>query len=415
MLITILLGALVLCIVLPDKEFSEQENRKLEAFPSLNVDTIIDGSFMQEFEQYSSDHVVGRDFWMKLKNSVDRSFGKHDNGSAYWGKHGYLFPIEYIDEIQLEKNLTYIYDFSERAHQLGVKNTCIMPVPTSQEILSDFMPDGAERLDQQQVIERTKSELESSIDVIDVSDALKSVKDSKYIYYKTDHHWTQLGAYYSYKVWADANKVQPIDERRMNMQLLSEEFYGTTYSKIPTFNLNPDAMYTYRTRTMNEVVMEIDKYGLGFENAKVNNGTIEVADMFDEQYLKVKDKYAYFLSNNHPLIHLYRMEGGLEKAREQLATSTDLESELDAEAKVEVEKKVAENEKESLLIIKDSYANCFIPFLTEHYDDIYVVDLRYYKKSVLALIEEYQIDELMFLYNAVQLANDRNLVFLKAE
>ena len=409
MLMIVLLGALVLCVALPDKEFSEQENRKLEAFPSLEVGKVVDGTFMQEFEQYSSDNVVGRDLWMKVKNSVDRSFGKHDNGNAYWGKHGYLFPIEHVDQVQLDKNLTYIYDFVEKSKKAGIKNACIMPVPTSQEILEEFMPDGA----------KVQTELGNTLTVIDVEEALEKVKNNKYIYYKTDHHWTQLGAYYGYRVWAEENGIQPLDERRVRMHLLSEELYGTTYSKIPTFNLKPDSIYTYRTQAMNEVVMEIDKYGLGFENGAKSKDAIEVTDMFDESYLKTKDKYAYFLSNNHPLIHLYRHEGGPEKVLEQKAQMVDAdaltETALQVKEKEELNNDTDKDKGKSILVIKDSYANCFIPFLTEHYDDIYVVDLRYYKKSVLALVEEYKIDEVLFLYNAIQLANDRNLVFLKAE
>lgn len=402
MLMTVLLVILVLCIALPDKEFSEQENRKLEAFPSINVQKIAEGTFMREFETYSSDNVVGRDFWMKLKNSVDRTFGKQDNGSAYWGEQGYLFPIDTVDENQLEKNLTYIYNFVEEAAKIGVKKSFVVPAPTSQEILVEFMPEGAEGLNQHKIIERVESQLSDKMTVVNVEEKLKQAKENKYIYYKTDHHWTQLGAYYSYKAWADESGVKPIDESELSTQLLSEDFYGTTYSKIPTFNLKPDRMYVYKTKAMNEVVMEIDKQGLGFENASVRKGTLEVTDMFDEHYLETKDKYAYFLSNNHPLIHLYKTKGGPEKIREELAEETESFSRNEA----------AENSK-TLLVVKDSYANCFIPFLTEHYEHIYVVDLRYYKKSVLDLIEQYGVDEMMFLYNAVQLANDRNIVFLK--
>ena len=386
-----LTGFLVLCIATPDETFSEQENRNLKAFPELSAEAIIDGSFMEEFETYSSDTVVGRDLWVKIKNLADKSLGKKDNGNAYWGAEGFIFPAEYINPVQLEKNLTYIYEFVARAKERGLEKASIMAVPTSQEILKEYVPEHVQTADEQMVLDMVEDKLADGLEVIQVADTLKANKDSKYIYYLTDHHWTQLGAYYGYRVWAEENGFEPLDPKDIQMVKAADEFYGTTYSKIATFNMQADVMYVYKTPRMNEMTLEVDG---------------KIMDMFDEHYLETKDKYSYFLSSNHPLAHLYRVKGGPEAVREALDKS--------AEAKEEMVAKATEGEK-TLLIIKDSYANCFIPFVTEHYNNIYVVDLRYYKQSVLDLIEEKGVDEVLFLYNAIQLSNDMNLVFLKAQ
>lgn len=376
----VLTAFLLLCAVLPDREFSEAENRNLAEFPETNLASVADGRFMEGFEAYSSDSVAGRDGWVKLKNSVDKLLGKNDNGQAYWGDNGYLFPIEDVDLNRLTNNLNYIEDFLTRAEtEHGVTAAYVMPVPTSQEILSEYLPENAKKANQAAVIEQTREKFLNSqtAEFIDAGKALENHKN-EYIYYKTDHHWTTLGAYYGYRAWTEAADVKPLEMGELEQEQIADDFYGTTYSKIASFGVSSD----YIVKMSNE---QIEAVQAEFWNAL---GEAESqGDLFDESYLKTKDKYSYFLSSNHPMVKLghYRED----------------------ESKNGNEKK--------LLIIKDSYANCFVPFLTGHYDEIYVADLRYYKKSLMKLIEENDINEVLVMYNAVQFANDPNFVFLKAD
>lgn len=371
---------LVLCLILPDREFSDMENRKLAVFPETGIKAFAEGRFTKDFEQYSSDSVAGRDSWVKIKNTVDRLLGKQDNGQAYWGKNGYLFPIETVDLDRFESNLGYIEEFAGKAKtEHGIKNFYVMPVPTSQEILKNYLPKNAERANQAEVIRKTSERFckDEGPVFIDAGSILEKHSD-EYIYYRTDHHWTTLGAYYGYRAWAEIAGIEPLMREDFDESIVTDDFYGTTYSKISGFGISPD----YIVKMSNSC---IESNETEFRNA--SGQTEGKGGLFDEKSLKAKDKYLYFLGGNHPVV-----KAGHYKNEEERSG----------------------NEKK-LLIIKDSYANCFIPFMTLHYDEVYAADLRYYKKSLLKLIDEEKIDDILVLYNAVQFANDPNFVFLKAE
>ena len=102
--------------------------------------------------------------------------------------------------------------------------------------------------------------------------------------------------------------------------------------------------------------------------------------LYDEFYLKVKDKYSYYISGNNP-VTIIKNEG-------------------------------AAGSGKRALVVKDSFAHCFIPFLADDYEEIVVVDMRYYRTGLGKLIEEKQIDDVLFLYNVLNLSNDKNLIFM---
>ena len=99
--------------------------------------------------------------------------------------------------------------------------------------------------------------------------------------------------------------------------------------------------------------------------------------MYEESYLSKKDKYSYFLDNNHYFIEITNNE-------------------------------ISTNEE--LLVIKDSYANAFIPFLVGNYKKIYVIDPRYYKKSISEYIQQKKIKNVLFLYNIKTIDNDLGII-----
>lgn len=365
---------LLACILIQDKEFSDMENRSLQIFPKLNMNTIASGAFMSEFETYASDQVIGRDFWVKLKNSGDKLIGKKDNGSAYWGREGYLFSMEKIDMEQLAKNTSYLLKFKGNIEKKGLKLS-VAAVPTSSEILYDKLIGRPAMADEAVVLKSLNDSMgEASIDLRGV---LREHKD-EYIYYKTDHHWTTLGAYYGYRKIMSRWGGNAEEPSRYKKEKVSDKFLGTTYSKIAGFNTGSDDIYRYLNYNIENSTLKIQKSGLGRENFD----TIESRALFAEEKLATKDKYAYFLGGNDPLV---RIDSPKKNGR-------------------------------ALLIIKDSYANCLSPFFTDNYEQIYSVDLRYYRGNILELIEEIRKDmdltDVLVIYNAIQISNDRNLVFL---
>lgn len=370
---------LILCIVVPDKRISENENRPLQPFPQITIKGILDGSVMKDFENYASDQIAGRDWWVEWKNDMDIASGKKDNGSVYFGKEGYLFPIETENQVQLNKNIQYTKDFLELVRSVNPRvRVSVLIAPTSSEVLKDKLPSNAPVVDQAALLSQTEKALDE-IDYdpgnknkgnafINVLPELKEQKD-QYIYYRTDHHWTTLGAYYAYKAWKEQLGTKPPELSDFHVKPVSDAFYGTTYSKAVSGGIKPDVMerFDYEDDS-NHYTMQLMMQG----KTKTLDG------LYDEQAAATKDKYAYFLSGNNAF--------------------TTIQTGI--------------NNGKKILIVKDSYAHCYIPFLVKDYETIYVVDMRYYKVNPAKLIQQDGITDLLVLYNIDQYMNDRNLIFL---
>lgn len=364
--VTILICLLISCIVVPDKIFSDTENRQLQQMPELKASNVASGDYMKSFESYASDNVIARDEWVRIKNLMDLGSGKKDNGSAYFGKDGFLFPIDTLDANQFEKNSDYAKTFIGNVKTINNKiNVSVILVPTSAEIYRDKMPQFAPVSGQKSLLKKAQECFGQML--VNPSGILSQHKD-EYIYYRTDHHWTTLGAYYTYKMWAEQNELKPLKKEDFTVEVVSKDFYGTTYSKAAGYPVEPDYIEKFTNSPINQIGMKIESL----------KGVKQFSGLYNEEYLNTKDKYSYFLSSNNPMTTI----SGTAK------------------------------NGHNVLVIKDSYANCFVPFITGHFDHIYVTDLRYYKQSLIQFVKENKITDIMFLYNVVQFSNDRNMVYL---
>lgn len=375
----VLCAFLVMSLISDDREFSENENRYLAKMPEVSITSIAEGSFGSGFELYAQDQLAGRDALIMLRTEGEKALGRKDNGSVYFGKNGYLFAIEEINEIQLEKNIGYTEKFCAAAEEKGI-NTKVMVVPTATEILAELLPANAPVPDETEAIAKIKERLGERF--IDTCDDLRS-HSGEYIYYRTDHHWTTLGAYYAYMQYGQ--EAGPGEaERRYTETAVSDSFLGTNYSKAPGISTEPDT------------ITRIDKTGSTANSVKMSilNAHLECEKTFDgvydESYLDKKDKYSYFLSGNNPVTVIERKKsaGGGAAAENRYGTG------------------------KNLLVIKDSYAHSFIPFLTDDYDTIAAVDMRYFRSGLDKLIEEYEITDVLVLYNILNYASDSNLVYI---
>ena len=349
----------ILNIISPTKIYSEKEKRKLAQSPELNKETILSGKFTREFEEYFNDQFVFRDNWISLNTKYKiLSLNKHIN-DVYLGKNNYLFEdTSSYDTKKLYKNMEHLKNLiSKYKDSIGENNINIMLIPNGSEILSDKLPKYATVLDQQKILK--DAEVMYKDNFINTYDILKRNK-SKYIYYKTDHHWTTLGAYYGYNVWADKtnHEIKPFSSD--NTKIISTNFLGTIYSKI-NYAKEPDIITIYNPE---------EKYSVNYDS-----NTSSSTSLYNLEYLEKKDQYSVFLDGNHGLVTI---------------TSSNTNG-------------------KNLLIIKDSYANCFIPFIADEYERIHVIDLRYYNSSLESYIEDNDISELLVLYNINSIAKDTNL------
>ena len=189
----ILLVFTVVDIAEADRLFSQTENRILAQRPKWSLDNILDGSYEKEYETYATDQFVSRDTWVMLKTRMDILLQKKVIKGVYLAADGYLIerhlPEEYSGEL-IDERLDQLRQLTERYPQ-----TLVMLAPTADNILAEKLPQYAVSFDQSRLLERVKGEIGEE-HVIDLFPTLREHRE-EYIYYRTDHHWTTLGAYYA--------------------------------------------------------------------------------------------------------------------------------------------------------------------------------------------------------------------------
>ena len=203
----------------------------------------------------------------------------------------------------------------------------------------------------------------SGIPYVNVKDVLSEHKD-EYIYYRTDHHWTTLGAYYGYIEYCRSAGYEPVDINALEEVCVTDDFHGTYSSKVNLPFEKGDEIHIYNNPECTLTVTYDD--------------TNEVTNsLYNLDYVQAKDKYSLFLNNLHTLITVEN-----DNAR------TD----------------------GVLLVIKDSYANSMIPFLAYDYQTIYILDTRYYKFGPTSFVEDHEdITDILLLYNMGTIDTDTGI------
>lgn len=360
MLIIFLFGMPVSYILVPDREFSDSENRVLNKKPDLSFEEVSSGRFTANFEKYVSDQIPIRDLWIGIKSSSEKLIGKKDNNGVYLGSDGYLLQMFSKPDFGIiNGNVDAINSFA--LSNPGV-NKYFMLVPNSLKVLEDKLPEYASPENQLDYIEKVKKSLNSDIYFIDIYDTLAS-KKNEYIYYKTDHHWTTLGAYYAYEKLGSEMSFDTKDRDFYDIKKVTEDFYGTLYSKAGFRNIEPDSIELYTPKKKEEIKLWY------YDNEKTGDS------LYKMDNLEKKDKFKVFLDGNHSLI--------------KISTNSD--------------------KHKKLVVIKDSYANPLVPFLTDHYSEIYMVDLRFYYDDISELINNNGIDDALILYNANTFFEDESI------
>ncbi len=327
-------------------EYSELENRPLASFPAFSVNALFDNEYTPDIEEFTNDHFLMRDSWISLKSISETFLLKGENNSIVYGDDGYMFTkFLTVSNERLNNNITALNTFANRHEDI---NITFALAPTSATVLSDKVDSSAPVLDSDEIINTTYSNLEIE-NTLDISSVLKEHSD-EYIYYRTDHHWTTLGAYYAYEEFMNSiNKpYTPLESYDI---IDVDSFLGTHYSKAKSFNVIEDTL-SYIDIT-----------------AEIQIGE-DLLNIYDLEKLDSRDKYAMFLRGNFG----YTQISGTGQS--------------------------------SILVLKDSYANCFIPFMVNDFESIHIIDLRYFNQSLDALIEEFNYDNILFLYNTESFVDD---------
>ena len=319
-------------LITPDRAYSELENTTLSQRPSLSSFSA-DGlnKFFTAYTKYVKDQVAGRDNWVALQSTVEtKVMQKEQSGGILLGKEHMMFPRTYglvsSEARTLPKNTAALEALCQRYP--GLVN--VMLVPAASAVYPENVPAGAPLLDEDRYLDALSEAVQAAGGrFVDVRQTLTDHK-GEYIYYRTDHHWTSTGAYYAYQQLCTALGLTPFDPSAHTART-AEGFYGTHYSKARTPDAEPDTI-TYYDLPNALTIYTVTAPGQPAEG--------ETTGLYDTDKLSVYDKYAMFLHGNNGLS---RIKGdGTGRGR--------------------------------ILVIKDSYANCFVPYLTANYADIDVVD-----------------------------------------
>ena len=144
----------------PDAEFSQMENRYLQQLPVPSLETVLNGSFMAEFETYVTDQFVGRDSWISAKSRTEKLLGKRENNGVYFCQKDTLITrFDTPDEKKLAANLSYVEQFAQKAPA----PVYFSLIPTQACIWADRLPDGAPKASQPDVLNQAINSVPSAI------------------------------------------------------------------------------------------------------------------------------------------------------------------------------------------------------------------------------------------------------------
>ena len=347
-------------ILSPSRDFSDQENRFLAQFKAPTLKTLRSGEFMEKFEDYVTDQFPLRDQWIQLKAYSERALGKQENNKVYFGTDGQTLFAQFNTPSpgDLEQKVGFV-------NALGQNLTVpvyFSLVPDKSWVWASLLPANAPNVDDGSTIQQTAELCGDEVTFIDLRGPLTGTEDS---FYRTDHHWTTMGAYRGYLGlmlgMGDSGGIYDYP-----LTLCSDSFYGTTYSSSGAAWVEPDSIYAVIPEGGTGGRVTVDRYP---EGVAIPGG------LYYPEKLEVKDKYAYFLGGNQPLCVIKNPDaaGG------------------------------------RLLVIRDSYSDSLAPFLAEEFQEVHLFDLRYNNTALTQYVADNGIDQVLVLYSAANFATDINL------
>jgi hypothetical protein len=344
-----------------NKSFSELENRNLTKEPKFKLDNLLDGRYTKRYEKYKNDQFVMKDSFLKLKSKSDRLLGKKDNNNIFLASDDYLIEgFKEPNEEDINKNIKAINDFTDKHNDIS---HYFMIIPNSVSIYKDKLPKNAPVKEQNDYINNFAEKISKDIKLINPYNTFMDKKDEQ-LYYRTDHHWTTKGAFYAYELLCENMNLKQKYIDDYDVEKVSNDFLGSLYSR---------SMFNVKNKDDIEVFIPKDKEDEVVVNYVEENKLSPT--IYNSEKLNSNDKYGVFLGGNKPLI--------------EISTTS--------------------RENKSILLIKDSYANSFVQFLTSNFKKIIMVDPRYFYGDIEDIIKNYEITDILYLYNANTFFNDTSL------
>ena len=356
MLLGIIACFLVVGAIQKDREFSDSENRKLASFPGMT--SLRAGTWFKDLGTYVADQFPLRDQWISLNLKINTALGRKEANGVYLCRDDYLMQIPgEPNEEQLERNLAAVDSFAAAYPEVSMYMTV---VPNAVTVHAGKLPDNAPVRDQLADLQRISGGVHN-VAFLDVTQTLMDHSD-EYLFYKTDHHWTSLAAFYAYQKMAGSMGLLVPDINSYTAYPVSDTFEGTLSSKSGS----------HKARDTVEIYVpngSIDYYVTYGDTGE------RVSSLYKRDALNQKDHYTVFFGGNHPRI--------------DITTTADT--------------------GRSLLIFKDSYANCMAQFLYPGFDHITIIDPRYFYDNVDLVMKSEGITDVLYLYNLDTFNGDTSL------
>ncbi|MDO4322636.1 MAG: DHHW family protein [Lachnospiraceae bacterium] len=356
-------GFTIATLIKPPTARSETENRDLAQMPEISARTVLNGEFEADYEKYLTDQFVARDGWIGLKTAVERAMLRSESKDIYFAEDGYLIEKHTgsFTSDTAALNVRVLGQFAEMYQdQFGAGHMTFMVVPNAVDILRDKLPAYASPYDEEQYLAQVKETLPEGM-WFDTAALLKE-HSGEDIYYRTDHHWKTLAAFYVYQSWAQQQGYYVPSPEDFEIETVTDSFEGTIQSKLG-IDTKKDSIELYHSKE--DIFYTVQK----------NDGGETEYSIYDYTALDTKSKYNIFFGGNHALVRIGTRQNTGRRA----------------------------------LVIKDSYAHCFVPFMLKEFDEIDVLDIRYYNQKLSDLIAQGEYTDLLFLYNASGFAEDTSI------
>lgn len=331
--------------------------------PRITPKSLLDGSYMEDYGNYFTERFWGRGAFKGLNFSVQTMFGKRESEGIYKGNEKYLLEeIAAPDERAMEENIRKIQELAGTYYQIPVY---VMLAPNAAYIQPEKLPAYAVGRDQKKQFDDIKEKLGAGINWIEVSKALLKHSDEE-LYYRTDNNWTSLGAFYGYEALAAAMGLDTSRAPELTPYVVNNDFIGSLAKKSGYGKGYEDSVTIYAPKNIKDSVKIL--------MTDMDTGK-KYATLYDSAKLEKEDKYSLFLGGNAGMLDI-----------KTTADTTD-----------------------RLLIFKDSYANCLIPFLAPYYREIVAVDASIYEGNIQEIMQKAKFTSILFLYNGNSFVTDTYL------
>lgn len=346
------IGAVI--FIKPSNTFSENENRFLQHTLDISVENIFNGKTQQSINDFMKDQFPLRDKAVESAAVIQRACGKDEINGAYIASDNTLYERASESDIDEKNYLANLHTVSDFLHSNSAISSKVMLVPSSAAVLKSKLPSDCSVYDAEKMLGEAQEVFGSKV-FINTYPQLNKEKNS-YIFYRTDHHWTTRGAYSAYKVFSGSTK--PYES--LGAKTVSSSFLGTLHSKVLLPQVAADSV---------DIIPVNNRINISADGKKIN--------LYDKSALSKKDKYRIFFGGNYGVTTVSGCSG-----------------------------------KGTLLIIKDSFANSFVPFLLDDYSKIIMIDPRYFAGGIEGIIKSEQVSSILVLYEINNFAADNDIVKL---